>query len=1488
MSNFTKKAGLMILLLLTAIVGFAADGSVKAFKVDLTNGNLLTPDETTNKTAFEFGIAVADDGTVSRVEKGATASVATLSGKFHSNEHGWNNFKAEVAVTGPVKISMGTCAWGGNVTVKNSNGETVATMNTNTGACYHQNKESNIVSCYYKGSDATTLTISGGSYTPYFAVEKADASELKQEVNINFSLGDATAEGVLPASAKAEVGTSYTIPVNRTLYAAGKTLTAWSDGTNSYAPGTQITVPDADVTLTPVFTDNTVSLGDRTEEVTLNFDFQRKNGAPLLSYQGVKGIYVTQATVNGKTIDSKLDFNTNPGKIANGNWTDWCQMNKGTILTIPSAQNAVVSIESYSATTTTTIDGQTDYSTSGNVVTATVASKNDSIDIVIGDGSYFRTIKVVLPVPTPAGKTYSNEAVTVEYPFEGTTTDPVKISPDDAVSMASFTTGDDIKYVKSGAAKGITYALFQPVSGAGSPSDAARLEWSVKPAKGLTLTPTKVSANVQRFGTDGGLFDVKVMNAEGTEETLATGLIAPRNNKEQKEDEKNGSNPKYTPSFSYDIPATLASSNGFKLIIYVYGLGNTKQFGVNDVKIEGTVSGTVENVEKFAFTATASPAEGGSVKVYPTGDEFESGTELKLTANKNFGYKFINWTDGDGKVLSTDEVLKYTVNSAASLTANFEKVNTYSLTYSVEGGAKDYMVSLSPAPTVVNGKNMYEEGTKVTVTATGNDILTFTNWSNGETSAQIVFDMTEDKTVTANFSAIDYVAAWDFYKKGNNGRAADFASEGNDADQLVLRDADGTTPGWLDKSQESGGYEGRPAGVNWRNDKAIGTYYWQTKVDATNFTDLKVKSAMMYNYNAYQTYKVQYSLDGDKWTDLGSIVMPGVKAWTDSVFDVPSAANNQPSVYFRWIADKTSSIDGTQSNNDGNAIGAIYILGTAKIVDDGTAPTLVSTVPADSSANASANGRIVLTFDEKVKLANDATATLDGKTLDGIVSGKTITFQYKGLKYSTDYTFSLPANAVSDLTDNKLAETVTLHFTTRAKAAVSKQLYDFVIPRDGSFREAIAAANSRKDKSTRYRIFVEKGNYEIPFEGTALGTNGSSITYPATTTTLTASNVSIIGEDRDATVLRNKTNPVKADGADPLEGIGHNDLLQISGSNTYLEDITLRNGSNDATGRNLAVQDKGDKTIYKNTTLYGYQDTWTSNNSNARYYFEDGVIRGRTDYICGKGDAFFNGVTFSNVPGGYIAVPSQPKKYGWILSECTIKGEGSGDYTLGRPWGSGTPIALWINCTMDPQPAAIGWNEMSGGYPARFAEYGSKTAASTLIDLSGRKKTFGDNHDNNPVLTAEEASQYTVATVMGGDDGWDPQALTEQASAPENVVIDGTTLTWSNNDYALLWAVCKNDSVVDFTIEPTYTVDDATATWSVRAANEMGGLGDATVAVKKGATGITEIADTEGNVIAKEVYTLDGRRIAKPSRGVNIIVSTKADGTKVAKKVILK
>lgn len=255
--------------------------------------------------------------------------------------------------------------------------------------------------------------------------------------------------------------------------------------------------------------------------------------------------------------------------------------------------------------------------------------------------------------------------------------------------------------------------------------------------------------------------------------------------------------------------------------------------------------------------------------------------------------------------------------------------------------------------------------------------------------------MTEDLSLTATYSASDFIAIWDFYQPGNNGSIADFSAEGNEAAALVMRDEAGNASGWLDKPEVNGGYEGRPGGVCWKNDVAIGTYYWQTKVDASNFTDIKVKSAMVYNYNAYQTYNVEYSLDGESWNKLGAINMTGAKNWTDLAVDVPAEANNKAEVYFRWIADKSSKIDGTSSKNDGACIGAIYITGSEKVFDDGKAPVVVTTVPAEGSNTASANGKIVITFDKKVQLTPNAKATLGTTELKPVVSGKTVVCEYK-------------------------------------------------------------------------------------------------------------------------------------------------------------------------------------------------------------------------------------------------------------------------------------------------------------------------------------------------------------------------------------------------------------------------------------------------------------------------------------------------------------
>lgn len=529
--------------------------------------------------------------------------------------------------------------------------------------------------------------------------------------------------------------------------------------------------------------------------------------------------------------------------------------------------------------------------------------------------------------------------------------------------------------------------------------------------------------------------------------------------------------------------------------------------------------------------------------------------------------------------------------------------------------------------------------------------------------------------------------------------------------------------------------------------------------------------------------------------------------------------------------------------------------------------------------------------------------------MTGTVSGKTITFAYKGLNYATEYTFALAAGSVADLTDNAIQSDITFSFTTKEKPAVTKALYDFIVPTDGSFTEALAAAAKRADTSKRFRIFIKQGDYKIPANPNSMVTGIDGKQYPSATTYMNTPNVSIIGESNENTSITNTVPAVESSNgyniANVLEGIGRGDVLSLESgaTNTYFQDIKMYSSMGDGKGRDIVLNDKSNKTICKNVNLWAYQDTYVSNNQRGRFYFEGGILRGNTDYLCGKGDVYYNNVDLLMCGTGYLAVPSQPTKYGYIFKDCTIK-DGSttginGKYKLGRPWGKGTPIALFIDTKMEVIPTAAGWDEMSGGYPKRFAEYNSTTATGTAVDLSGRKQVYdaydakdGNNYTNrrnetaeSPVLTAEEAAFYTIETVMGGDDDWDPTAATEQASAPTNVKIAGNNLTWDNSNYALLWAVCKDGKVVDFTVEPTYAVDDASATWSVRAANEMGGLGEATVASTS--TGIENIA-TSSDVLSTKIYSADGVQVSKLQRGINIVVKTMTDGSKKTSKVVLK
>ncbi|MBR3758956.1 MAG: hypothetical protein IKK62_11140 [Bacteroidaceae bacterium] len=344
-------------------------------------------------------------------------SIETDNVQFGLGEFGENNNLTATAPTGWTKGNLYTLnnpkAGDGQTFILKA---TTATTGTLAVACGTADYD------VYAGD---TLT---GSFFNTKAFENIYPKIYISGASITYSMGGVTGvEGELPAdvfikeSDMTDGSYSYTLPKNYTLYKEGWTLTGWSDGTNTYNPGATLSV-SSNVTLTPVFTENTVSLNDRTEKVTITWDFQRNNGAPIVEWQYTDGhVWVAQATVtNGSTterIDVKMDVNTTGGKFNNSANKDCTQINGGTIFTIPSCSGASVEMECHSLYTisTTTIDGSTDYdSGSGTTkITETVTNTADNIEIVIGDGSFYKYLTVTLPVvANQYTVTYYNEGYT--------------------------------------------------------------------------------------------------------------------------------------------------------------------------------------------------------------------------------------------------------------------------------------------------------------------------------------------------------------------------------------------------------------------------------------------------------------------------------------------------------------------------------------------------------------------------------------------------------------------------------------------------------------------------------------------------------------------------------------------------------------------------------------------------------------------------------------------------------------------------------------------------------------------------------------------------------------------------------------------------------------------------------------------------------------------------------------------------------------------
>lgn len=419
--------------------------------------------------------------------------------------------------------------------------------------------------------------------------------------------------------------------------------------------------------------------------------------------------------------------------------------------------------------------------------------------------------------------------------------------------------------------------------------------------------------------------------------------------------------------------------------------------------------------------------------------------------------------------------------------------------------------------------------------------------------------------------------------------------------------------------------------------------------------------------------------------------------------------------------------------------------------------------------------------------------------------------------------------------------------------------YDAAVDDVNGLKIALNAAAARDDKTARYRIFLHNGTYD----------------FGTTAKTAVVENTSLIGESMDGVMIKNNPGTVtKYQEQTPVLFIDQNQ------NNVYMQDLTIRQNRDwdekKSQGQAIALRQRGKKAIYKNVAMQGVQDTYYLNKADASAYFENCHIAGETDFIYGDGTMFFQNCVLQPVSASACITASnaQTGYKGIVFNGCSIERRTDAKdavtgYALGRPWGD-SPAVTYINTTMKVQPQATGWRSMTSGLVVRFHEYGSKDENGNALDLSSRSISAcsAAAGSDSPVITADEAATYTVENVFAKvASGWNPAADAAQLT-PTTPSISGSTLSWQAVNGALGYAVVKNGKVVALTTLTSYAIDDASAAYAIRVANNMGGLSVPSAATS---TGIENVVSDGDNAADSPMYNIAGQRVTSSAKGIVII-----------------
>lgn len=245
-------------------------------------------------------------------------------------------------------------------------------------------------------------------------------------------------------------------------------------------------------------------------------------------------------------------------------------------------------------------------------------------------------------------------------------------------------------------------------------------------------------------------------------------------------------------------------------------------------------------------------------------------------------------------------------------------------------------------------------------------------------------------------------------------------------------------------------------------------------------------------------------------------------------------------------------------------------------------------------------------------------------------------------------------------------------------------------------------------------------------------------------------NIEILGEDRDATVI---TYDDHANIVNPLTGKGMGTFrtytVKVEGSSITFKNITIENNSA-RLGQAVALHTEGDRLIFINCRLLGHQDTVYTGIAGTRLFFKDCYIEGTTDFIFGPSTAWFENCEIHSRANSYITAASTPqdRPYGYVFNNCRLTADADIDKVyLGRPWRD-YGYTLFMNCDMGRHIRPEGWHhwQKERQQTARYMEYNNRGEGAATDKRAAWTRQ----------LTKKEAQKITMETVFAINDTWAP------------------------------------------------------------------------------------------------------------------------------------